>query len=141
MKGVRHKPFYLFYCLLYFFNLSKVDLFIYRAPIVYIGDSFYVFGGHTDASREHTVIAKLNASLVWSKAGELKTGRAGHNVIFDGSYALIVGGYISTINVPTERCSLTSEGFTCTSQRPVLQNYSDYPELFTIPHDYCKSLS
>ena len=43
-----------------------------------------------------TVVArklnKLNAAThVWSKAGDLKTSRYGHNVIFDGRHFLVVG--------------------------------------------------
>ena len=118
----------------------KVDRYIYYAPIVFIRDAFYVFGGHTDKSSTDTQIGKLDANSVWSKVGDLQTGRSGHNAIFDGTYALIIGGWAgSKVNVSTEKCSLTSNGISCTSQNPSLYYYFRYPELFMIPYDYCKS--
>ena len=118
-----------------------MDRYIYHAPIVFIREAFYVFGGRTDKSHFDNQIGKLDANSVWSKVGDLQTGRRGHNAIFDGTYALIVGGYAgSNVNVPTEKCSLTSDGMSCTSQNPSLYDYWYYPELFMIPYDYCKNL-
>ena len=112
--------------------------YIYEAPIVFIREAFYVFGGRTEKASYDTQIGKLDANSVWSKVGDLQTGRYGHNAIFDGTYALIVGG--SRSGVSTEKCSLTSDGISCTSQNPSLSYYSFYPELFMIPYDYCKGL-
>ena len=71
-------------------NLRKVDRYISDAPIVFIRDAFYVFGGWTGSHDKQ--IGKLDANSVWSKVGDLNIGRRVHNVIFDGTYALIVGG-------------------------------------------------
>ena len=102
-------------------------------------DSFYVFGGHTDIYDYFTTIGKLSASLVWSKVGELKNGRFGHNVIFNGSDALVIGGYKGwQMSVPTEKCKITVNGVDCTEQNPSLQGYEKYPELFLVELDFCK---
>ena len=123
------------------FNLIKVDSYISHAPIVFIREAFYVFGGRTHKSSFDNQIGKLDANSVWSKVGDLQTGRNGHNAIFDGTYALIIGGWAgSYVKVPTEKCSLTSDGISCTSQNPSLYYYFRYPELFMIPYDYCKKL-
>ena len=100
-----------------------------------------MFGGSTDKSFYEKQIGKLDANSVWSKVGDLNEGRLGHNVIFDGTYALIVGGDTGIdVNLSTEKCSFTSDGISCASQSPSLYRYSFYPELFMVPFDYCKSL-
>ena len=91
---------------------SKVDKFIYRAPIVYAKDSFYVLGmvlrfiisnniktlkplkgGFTDVASGDKTIGRLDSKSTWSKAGELVSGRHSHNAIFDGSSIFVIGGY------------------------------------------------
>ena len=118
--------------MLKFFDLIKEGRYIYEAPIVFIREAFYVFGGRTEKASYDTQIGKLDANSVWSKVGDLQTGRYGHNAIFDGTYALIVGGYAgSNVNLATEKCSLTSDTISCTTQTPLLSSYRYYPELFS----------
>ena len=107
------------------------------APIVYIRDAFYVFGGCTDITCSDTTIGKLNAELVWGKVGDLNEGRRTHNVIFDGDYLLVIGGYSGTL--PTEKCTLSTSGVNCTEQNPLLRFYSHYPELFLVPSNVCQN--
>ena len=74
-------------------NLFKANSVIYQAPIIYNRDAFYVFGGDTDINfLVSQTIAKLDANLDWSKVGELRTGRKGHNFIFDGNAVLFIRG-------------------------------------------------
>ena len=117
-------------------NPSKVDEYVSYAPIIFVRDAFYVFGGDTDISDSDTIIAKLDADLTWTKVGELNKGRHGHNVIFDGSFALVVGGYDGIY--PTEKCDLSTTPVNCTNQSPELEDYSDYPELFIVAPNFCK---
>ena len=70
----------------------------------------------------------------WTKAGELKQARNGHNVIYDGEYLMVFGGDYER---QTEKCSLTDGSVSCTSQNPVLDFYTDYPELFLVSDDFC----
>ena len=82
-------------------------------------------------------IGKLDvATRVWSKAGELKTGRYAHNAIFDGENILVVGGDGTK---RTEKCSLSNGQITCSRQSPELADYYEYPELFLVPFDFCKN--
>ena len=118
-------------------NPFKVNRYISGAPIIYIGDAFYVFGGETDINWNDTTIGKLDVNLVWSRVGDLNRGRRGHNVIFEGNYALVIGGYSGTL--PTEKCILSSNGVNCTEQSPSLYNYAFYPELFMVAPDFCKN--
>ena len=123
-------------------NPSKVDQLIFQAPIVYIVDAFYVFGGSTGIKVNNqwqgdTTIGKLDAELVWSKVGDLNESKWGHNVIFDGNYALVIGGRYT---MPTEKCTLSTSEVNCTEQNPSLYEYAIYPELFLVPSNFCQNL-
>ena len=119
-------------------NPSKVDRWIFQASLVYIREAFYVFGGNTDINENDTTIGKLNADLLWSKVGDLNKGRFGHNVIFDGNSALVVGGWGENDNMSTENCSVSSSGIICTDQSPSLNGYGSYPELFMVCPNFCE---
>ena len=97
-----------------------------------------MIGGQTDKSENDSTIGKLDSNSNWSKAGELSTGRYGHAAIYDGNFMLVVGGWNN--DYKTEKCAFSSGGITCTEQNPSLDYYSDYPELFLVPADFCKSL-
>ena len=73
----------------------------------------------------------------WTNVGSLVTGRHGHGAIFDGQYLLVIGGS-GTYN--TEKCSISNDQITCSSQSPVLINYAFYPEVLLVPKSYCKKL-
>ena len=75
---------------------------------------------------------------VWSKSGELISGRWGHNAIYDGSSLIVVGG---DYDQKTERCGISNGQTICTAQNPELYNYVSYPELFLVPVNFCKTLS
>ena len=72
----------------------------------------------------------------WTKAGELNQARHGHNVINEGEYLMVVGG---VHHRQTEKCSLVDGSVSCTSQNPVLYDYTCYPELLLVSDDFCKS--
>ena len=82
------------------------------------------------------MIARMTLSGNWSISGQLATGRYGHNVIFDGEYLLVVGGYSGSPKV--EKCLLDDGVVMCTQQDPALSGYYHYPELFLVPDSYCK---
>ena len=110
---------------------------ISRAPIVYIENSFYVISGYIDY-KYTKIIARLDATRkVWSKSGELISGRQGHNAIFDGSSLIVVGGWDAN---ETERCLISNGQATCTGQDPELVDYYYYPALFLVPINFCKTL-
>ena len=121
-------------------NPTKVDEYIFWAPVVYIGDSFYVVGGRADGGYI-TTIGKLDANSRWSKAGDLSTARSGHGAIFDGEYLIVVGGSKRGSDpLKTEKCEFGDDGITCTEQSPLLYRYNYYPELFLVEKDFCKNL-
>ena len=121
--------------LTYITNPFKVDEYIYSAPIISIEEAFYVFGGFGDG---HPVqrIGKLDERNNWSQVGDLYQQRLSHNVIYDGNYALVVGGDDGRFY--TEKCQLSIEGFYCMRQEPELSMY-DYPALFLVSFNYCKN--
>ena len=123
-------------------NPCKVDEFIQEAPVLYIIDAFYVFGGFTDISDQFSIIGKLDANLVWSKAGELKKGRFAGNAILVGNYALVIGGEKGwQVSVPTEKCEFTASEMDCIEQSPSLYGYGKFPELFLVVPNFCKDHS
>ena len=71
----------------------------------------------------------------WTNAGDLVAGRYGHNAIYDGHFLLVVGGKSNKI---TEKCSVENGQVTCMSKTPQLNNYYAYPEMFSVPADYCE---
>ena len=73
----------------------------------------------------------------WTKAGNLVTGRRAHNVIYDGTYLLVIGGEGTKMS---EKCSIENEQVSCTSQTPQLKDYEFYPELHLVLVGYCKAL-
>ena len=81
------------------------------------------------------MIARLDTNHAWSQAGQLIRYRGRHNAIaIDGEF-LIVGGYDWK---ETERCRLNEEmEMTCTTQQPVLYDFSWWPALFEVEPDYC----
>ena len=71
------------------------------------------------------------------------TGRASHNLIYDGQFLLVIGGKTTDDNedaMMSEKCTILNEEVECTSQMPVLTDYINYPELFLVPSDYCTEL-
>ena len=86
-----------------------------------------------------TTIGRFDATRrIWSKSGELISGRRGHNAIYDGSSLIVVGG---DFDQKTERCEISNGQTTCTAQNPKLDAYKFFPELFLVPVNFCKTLS
>lgn len=77
---------------------------------------------------------------MWNKAGEMVNGREGHNVIYDGQFFIVVGGSGGSDALSTEKCTIENEEMACSSQLPQLDKYAYYPELFLVPHEYCRDL-
>ena len=101
---------------------------------------FYVFGGLKDNLEYSNIVAKFDeAAMDWSVAGNLRVGREAHNVIYDGSEFLVVGGKISADFIQTEKFYLSNETMACSLQNPSLSYYSTYPELFPVHTQFCKN--
>ena len=114
----------------------KVSGYISHAPIVHIDGGFFLFGGWS-GSNEATIGRLDITTRQWTYAGNLVTARRGHNAIYDGQYVIVIGGGGT---YESEKCSLSNNQMTCTSQMPELYNYYAYPELHLVPVDYCKQL-
>lgn len=118
-------------------TLIKADKSIGFAPIVFHSNAFYIFGGWVDWKNSNT-ISRLDASTMkWTKSGNLKTNRSGHGAIFNGDLVLVAGG---VGHLKTESCSITSGSVSCIEQKPILKDYSNYPELYLVPHVFCKEV-
>ena len=118
---------------------SKDSSYIRAAPLIHVEGVFYVIGGETRSTSYSKTLARLDSiSYEWSEAGDLITGRKGHNAIFDGSDIVVVGGYGTC---KTQKCTIAENKVTCTEQDPSLVNYAYYPELFLIEEEYCKKMS
>ena len=83
---------------------------------------------------ELKTIGRMDLDGQCTKAGELNQARRGHNVIYDGEYLMVVGG---SDELRTEKCSLTDRSVSCTSQNLELDEYTTYPEVFPVAHDFC----
>ena len=110
---------------------------MYYYSMLYLEGGFIVFGGFDSPTR--SVITRLDLSTTsWTKLGDLKVGRAYHNVIYDGEVFIVVGGSGS---MKTEKCSLSGSTMTCSEQSPVLTGYYLYPALVMVPEDFCTELN
>ena len=102
-----------------------------------------MIGGYADSQSYSKKIARLDSSSYeWSRAGDLLTGRYGHNAIFNGNDIIVVGGYAGDdVSVKTEKCKITEGNVTCVEQDPALVDYAYYPELFRVEDGYCKEIT
>ena len=108
------------------------------APILYLSDNFFVFGGNAAEPLQSDIIGKLNHNGQWTQAGKLQVARRAHNAIFDGQYVIVVGG--NDIELPTEICSVKDDRtISCTSQKPNLYDYTHFPELYLVEESFCKN--
>ena len=102
--------------------------------------SFIYFGGwHFARPESASLIAKFDSTTrQWSRIGKLRQSRDGHGAIFDGANFIIVGGFLDEFY--TESCTLNADNseITCSRRKPILDDYSDYPELFIVPENFCK---
>ena len=117
----------------------KAEGFYCMYAVVHYEGSFIYFGGWDFWNTDGAVIAKFDSTTrQWSHIGSLREGRTGHGAIFDGTDFLIVGG---SDRYYTENCSLfdNDSAMGCREQEPILNKYSDYPELFLVPGNFCKN--
>ena len=96
-----------------------------------------MFGGGSDVGAEATIGRLDIKTREWFNAGNLEIGRYAHNAIYDGQFVLVIGG----IDIrKTEKCLISNDQMTCSSQSPELISYGFYPEVFFVPEGYCKQL-
>ena len=88
----------------------------------------------------------------WTRLGYLKVPRSGHGVIRVDNEFIVVGGWkvpdaniqlyagYSSYNydmdyndVLTESCKLSGQAIICTTRKPQLSVFADYPELMLMP--------
>ena len=109
----------------------------YDQPVIHVGSAFYIFGGYADDS-DTDVIARLDArTYVWTQSGTMNNARSDHNVIYVDSAFLVIGG---TGKLSTEKCQLSGNTMSCSTQEPTLDNYTAWPELILVEDDYCQEL-
>ena len=68
----------------------------------------------------------------------LNQGRFGHNVINTEGHFLVLGGFNRYNPLISEKCKYENGTIECTTQLPLLIGYELYPELLTVPNDFCK---
>ena len=104
--------------------------------VVFAHSSYFFFGGYSKANFHLSIIARLDGeSFEWTKVGQLKEGRYGHNAIHLNGYFIVVGGH--GIYENTEKCMYNNNQMICNSQSPSLNNYYNTPELMIVSDDYC----
>lgn len=82
-------------------------------------------------------IARLDeVSRRWSLAGSLESNRLWHNVIYDGAFFMVIGGYANqNATSKIEKCVLEGTVMTCVEQESSVSGYS-LPALFLTTDDY-----
>ena len=98
--------------------------------------SFYIFGGEDEQETLNAIASFDTVTKKWKKLGELKHGRYAHGVIIQAGEFVVVGG---TGSISTERCILNGESIKCTTVDPELENYNFYPEMMSVPENYCSN--
>ena len=114
--------------------------YIVYTPVVYNNGSFIYFGGYTDSNSQsgRTIVSLDSVTFVWNKLGMLNQGRFGHNVINTEGHFLVLGGFNRYNPLISEKCKYANGTIECTTQLPLLVGYELYPELLTVPNDFCK---
>ena len=123
----------------------KAETFVAQATIIYTQMAFYLIGGSDNNGSFYynpKTIGRMDLDGQWTRAGELNQPREGHNVIYDGKYLMIIGGEGVSLGVTgyqTEKCLIRKNGSVlCTTQNPILDGYTFYPELLLVSDDFCK---
>ena len=112
---------------------------IYNAPIVFVGESFYLIGGAVDNYyvQSTNTIGRFNTQTrKWTQAGQLISKRFAHGAIFDGSSIIVIGGRYEQ---KTETCKISNGQVSCKEQSLSLMNCAFYPELYLVDENYCKT--
>ena len=105
--------------------------YIFHQIVVYAHSSYFYFGGTSTS----TIARQDGLSYKWSKVGQLKQGRIGHNAIYINGQFLVVGG--QDVDLKTERCVYKNNQMVCHSQSPTLTLNHNHPELMIVSDDYC----
>ena len=72
-------------------------------------NGFILFGGHIGYYLLSKTVARFDlATTSWSKVGDLRAARHGHEVVFLGEVFLVFGGHG---NFKTEKCTLSGKEF------------------------------
>ena len=99
--------------------------------------NFYVFGGSTFRDE----INRFDGIMTWHLMGHMARGRQGHNVIYDGTAFIVVGGPGMGDTFATERCALSDKDneIKCeTLGSDTLYNYAYYPEMMVVSSAFCE---
>ena len=80
------------------FEPSKAGDLIGKAPLIYHEKSFFLFGGKSfdEASSvwyEERRIGRMDLDGQWTEAGKMNQARYGHNVIYNGVFIMVIGGW------------------------------------------------
>ena len=103
-----------------------------------MGSSFYLFGGSDGSffSSGYRTIAGFDTNTKqWKKLGYLNQSRQGHGLIVHQGQFIVVGGDPGLYKI--ERCILKGDSIQCTTVGPELYGYYNYPELMSVPENYC----
>ena len=111
--------------------------------MIFYNFKFTIFGGGCLGDSDDTALKSIVTfdleTQQWSKIGEMKQARQGHNMISHPNGALYVIGGMDPESVDdlyTEKCTYNGS-FECESQQPVLTSYTYYPELKLVNENYC----
>ena len=98
--------------------------------------SFIIFGGYDGSWTDDTkrIAAFDTTSKQWKRLGQLNQARRGHGVILHQGQFIVVGGKYP---LGTERCILNGDSIQCTTVDPELENYKYYPEMMSVPGNFC----
>ena len=114
------------------------ERYIYDYAIVSMKDLFFIFGGVIFDAYSNTIASFSTQTKNWNKCGKLKQKRYGHSVFIQEGKFVVVGGRNGDDNhMYTERCTLKNGKNDCKTIKPELHDYSYYPEMVAVPHDYC----
>ena len=71
--------------------------------------------------------------------GSLQMERYGHGIIYDGRYIMVFGGVLSAAELTreTEKCTIVDNRIECSTQKPNLDRFTTYPELFLVEPYFC----
>ena len=121
----------------------------YSNPIVYLDNSFFMFGGHetwNNSGSSELITSFSLATDSWIKRGEMLMGRRSAGVLWTGDSFLVVGGADSNgvqSGHKSEKCVFVDEyQLQCSYQEPTTPETlttinGAIVHLFPVPSDYC----
>ena len=110
--------------------------YLFDYSIVAMDSSFFIFGGYYNYNGLNTIASFDTNRKQWKKLGQLNQARRGHGVIIqEGQFLVVGGGQLRSFG--TERCQLNDRSIQCTTVEPKLSGYYYYPELMSVPANFC----